>query len=132
MESDTKDTKYTKDTKNGEATRKIDPVIYPVEDLAASRALFTALLGTEPYIDKAYYVGFRMGDQELGLNPQGHGQGMTGPVGYISVDDIKESLQSLLELGAQVQQDVKDVGGGKLTAVVTDANGNPIGLIEGH
>jgi predicted enzyme related to lactoylglutathione lyase len=57
---------------------------------------------------------------------------MTGPVGYISVDDIKESLQSLLELGAQVQQDVKDVGGGKLTAVVTDANGNPIGLIEGH
>jgi hypothetical protein len=30
-----------------------------------------------------------------------------------------------------VQQDVNEVGGGKLTAVVTDADGNPIGLIEG-
>jgi predicted enzyme related to lactoylglutathione lyase len=120
MESDTKKTKIT-----------IDPVIYPVRDLDASKALFTALLGTEPYMDKPYYVGFRIGDQELGLNPQGHGQGMTGPVGYIAVDDIKASLQSLLELGAQVQQDVNEVGGGKVTAVVTDADGNPIGLIEG-
>jgi predicted enzyme related to lactoylglutathione lyase len=111
-------------------TTKIDPVIYPVRDLGASRALFTALLGTEPSLDKPYYVGFQVGDQELGLNPQGHAQGMTGPVGYIAVDDIKTSLKSLLELGAQVRQDVNDVGGGKLTAVVTDGDGNPIGLIE--
>jgi len=111
---------------------KIDPVIYPVSDLGKSKELFTVLLGTEPYMDKPYYVGFRIGDQELGLNPHGHGQGMTGPVGYISVDDIQTSLQSLLDLGAQVQQDVNDVGGGRLTAVVTDADGNPIGLIEGR
>lgn len=31
--------------------------------------------------------------------------------------------------GAEAKQDVKDVGGGKLIASVTDADGNVIGLI---
>jgi len=51
-------------------------------------------------------------------------------VGYYHVDDIKKSLQLLLENGAQAQQDVKDVGGGKLIATVKDADGNMIGLIQ--
>ncbi len=54
--------------------------------------------------------------------------GMTGPIGYWHVDDIKKSLQSLLDAGAQTQQDVKDVGGGMLIASVKDADGNVIGL----
>ena len=49
--------------------------------------------------------------------PQGHKQGLTGPVGYWHVDDIKTSLKQLVESGAQVQQKVKDVGGGKLIAI---------------
>jgi len=109
---------------------KMDPVIYPVKDLDASKALFSTLLGAEPYIDQPYYVGFRVGEQEFGLNPHGHAQGMTGPVGYFDVADIRSALQSLLDRGAQLQQDVNDVGGGKLTAVVTDADGNPIGLTQ--
>ena len=109
---------------------KMDPVIYPVTDLAASKALFAALLGTDPYVDQPYYVGFRVGDQEIGLNPHGHAQGMTGPTGYVSVDDIKDMVQSLLDQGARLAQDVKDVGGGKLTAIVTDTDGNPIGVIQ--
>ena len=44
-------------------------------------------------MDEAYYVGFSIGGQEVGLDPNGHSQGMTGPVGYWHVDDIKESLQ---------------------------------------
>jgi len=55
---------------------------------------------------------------------------MTGPVGYWEVNDIKKSLQLLLDAGAQVQQAVKDVGGGKLTAWVKDADGNIIGLMQ--
>ena len=50
--------------------------------------------------------------------------------GYYHVDDIKKSLQSLLDGGAQVQQEVKDVGGGRLTASVKDADDNIIGLIQ--
>jgi predicted enzyme related to lactoylglutathione lyase len=52
------------------------------------------------------------------------------PVGYDAVDDIKASLHALVDQGAQVQLDVNDVGGGKLTAIVTDGDGNPIGLIR--
>jgi predicted enzyme related to lactoylglutathione lyase len=81
-------------------------------------------------MDEAYYVGFHVGDQEIGLDPNGHNQGMTGPVGYHHVSDIRKSLQLLLDAGAQAQQAVKDVGGGKLTATVKDADGNMIGLIQ--
>jgi catechol 2,3-dioxygenase-like lactoylglutathione lyase family enzyme len=63
-------------------------VIYPVTDLAQAKVLYRTLLGVEPYVDEAYYVGFRVGDQEIGLDPHGHGKGMTGPVGYWRVNDI--------------------------------------------
>lgn len=104
--------------------------IYPVKDIAQAKTLFGRLLGIEPYVDQAYYVGFRVGDQEIGLDPHGHNKGMTGPVGYWEVDDIKESLQLLLDAGAQVQQKVRDVGGGKLIAWVKDADSNIIGLMQ--
>jgi len=83
-------------------------------------------LGVEPYVDEAYYVGFRVGDLAIGLDPRGHNQGMTGPVGYWQVDDIKKNLQLVLGAGAQLRQEVRDVGGGKLIATVTDADGNVI------
>ena len=108
----------------------IRTVIYPVKDIAQAKTLYSKLLGVEPYMDEAYYVGFKVGDLEIGLDPNGHSQGMTGPVGYWHVNDIKKSLQSLLDAGAQVHQEVKDVGGGKLIASVKDADSNIIGLIQ--
>ena len=108
----------------------IRTVIYPVKDIAQAKKLYSTLLGVEPYADEAYYVGFRVGDQDIGLDPNGHNQGMTEPIGFYQVDDIKKSLQSLLDAGAQTQQEVKDVGGGKLIAYVKDADGNSIGLIQ--
>ncbi len=105
-------------------------IIYPVKDIAQARQLYQSLLGVEPYMDEAYYVGFRVGDQDIGLDPNGHRAGMTGPISYYHVSDIRKSLQQLVERGAQVQQEVKDVGGGKLIASVKDADGNVIGLIQ--
>ena len=104
--------------------------IYPVKDIARAKTLYSKLLGIEPYLDEAYYVGFRVGDQEIGLDPNGHSKGMTAPVGYWHVNDIKKSLQILLDAGAQMQQEVKDVGEGKLIASVKDADSNIIGLIQ--
>ena len=46
------------------------------------------------------------------------------PVGYYHLTDIQKSLQLLLAVGAQIQQEVKDVGGGKLIATVKDPDGN--------
>ena len=44
-------------------------IIYPVKDLAQAKMRFRTLLGVEPYADQPYYVGFRVGDQEFGLDP---------------------------------------------------------------
>jgi predicted enzyme related to lactoylglutathione lyase len=111
-------------------TAGITLVVFPVSDLAQARTLYSTLLGTAPYADQPYYVGFRVGDQEIGLDPNGHKKGQSGPLGYCSVPDVAASLRALLEAGAQVQQPVTDVGGGKLIAVVTDTDGNTIGLIQ--
>jgi predicted enzyme related to lactoylglutathione lyase len=108
----------------------IKHINYPVKDLEAAKKLYGPLLGVEPYVDEAYYVGYRIGDREFGLDPNAHQLGMTGPVGFFNVTDIKKSLQTLLEAGAESQQEPKDVGGGMLVAYVKDADGNSIGLIQ--
>ena len=105
-------------------------VIYPVKDLTRAKTLYGALLGVTPSMDEAYYVHFNVGDQEVGLDPNGRSKGMTGPVGYWHVDDIKKSLELLLDTGAEAQQAINDVGGGRLVATVADADGNVIGLIQ--
>lgn len=111
-------------------TLGLKTIIYPVADLDRARALYTTLLGVEPVMDAPYYVGYRVGDQDVGLDPNGHSQGMTGPVAYWDVDDIQESLNGLLEGGAETLQPVRDVGGGKLVAFVKDPDGNLIGLVQ--
>jgi predicted enzyme related to lactoylglutathione lyase len=102
-------------------------LVYPAKDLAKAKALFSELLGVEPYADAPYYVGFRTGDLEIGLDPNAR---HSGPLAYWEVDDIKASLKKLLDAGAHADQDVKDVGGGKLIATVKDANGSTIGLMK--
>ncbi|MDT5039291.1 MAG: hypothetical protein QOE51_276 [Actinoplanes sp.] len=109
----------------------IHTITYPVHDLEAAKAFYTTLLGTEPYADSPYYVGFRPeGLTEVGLDPHGHAQGMTGPVTYFTVPDINEALAALVAAGAKEQQAVKDVGGGILIARVQDADGNITGLFQ--
>lgn len=49
---------------------------------------------------------------------------------YYDVADIQKTLQALLDNGATSLQDVKDVGGGKQTAIVKDAEGNIIGITQ--
>jgi predicted enzyme related to lactoylglutathione lyase len=103
-------------------------IVYPVADVAKAKTLFTQFLGVEPYVDGDYYVGYRVGDQEVGLDPNGHKQGLTGPLGYTEVSDIRKSLQALVAAGGQEHQPVRDVGRGLLIAMVKDADGNIIGL----
>jgi len=91
-------------------------------------ALYREVLGVEPYAAFSQYVGFRIGDQEIGLDPNGHTKGMNGPIGYVEVDDIEARLRAFIEAGARERQGVTDVGGGKLMAWVEDADGNLIGL----
>jgi predicted enzyme related to lactoylglutathione lyase len=105
----------------------IKTVIYPASDLARAKAAFSAVLGAAPDMDEPYYVQFTVNGQAIGLDPHGH---QSGAVVYFHVTDIKGTLQALVEGGAQVDQDVKDVGGGRLIASVKDADGNLIGILQ--
>jgi predicted enzyme related to lactoylglutathione lyase len=108
----------------------IRTITIPVQDLAAAKALYTGLLGTEPYMDQPYYVGFRPADTpEIGLAPGG--DVAAGPITYYHVSDIEATVSSLTGLGATVQQPAKDVGGGGLTATLRDTDGNLFGLFQG-
>ena len=98
-------------------------LVYPVKDLKAGKAFFSTFLGTQPYADAEYYVGYRIGGLEVGLDPNGQ-----EIIAYAEVQDIKASLQTLLDAGSTTHQDIKDVGGGLLIAQVKDTNGNVVGL----
>lgn len=105
----------------------ISTVVYPVKDISKAKAVFRDLLGVEPYADEPYYVGFKVSNQDIGLDPNGHEDGMTA---YYHVDDIRKSLNSLVDAGAKTVQEIKNVGGGRLIASVKDADGNIIGLLQ--
>ncbi len=106
-------------------SQDIKLIVYPVKDLAKAKQLYGTLLGVQPYVDGPYYVGYKIGDLEVGLDPHGSS---VGPITYRDVDDIQKSLQALLDAGAQTQQEIKDVGYGLLIATVKDVDGNVIGL----
>ncbi|TDD29743.1 glyoxalase [Actinomadura sp. KC06] len=108
----------------------IKTIIYPVQDLEKAKTLFGRLLGVEPTADAPYYVGYDIGDQHVGLDPNGHRHGQNGPTAYHDVDDIEGTMKALLEAGAEAVQDIKSVGGGKRTAVLKDPDGNIIGLTQ--
>ena len=111
-------------------TEGVKTIIYPVKDLDGAKALFTALFGDAPESDTPYYVGWKIAGQDVGLDPKGHAEGLSGPVPYWHVDDIASSVQALIAAGGEMLQDARDVGGGKLIAWVKDADGNVIGLLQ--
>ena len=103
-------------------------VLYPVTDIDKAKAVFTALFGSDPHVDSPYYVGYSVDGSEIGLVPDGHNQGMTGPVPFFDVDDVSATIAALQAAGAKVVQEPTDVGGGLLVAKVLDDDGNDIGL----
>ncbi|MES1215838.1 MAG: VOC family protein [Bacteroidota bacterium] len=105
----------------------VKTILYPVKDMAQSKALFQKFLGVEPYADQPYYVGFKINDQDIGLVPNNPEAATTA---FYHVGDIKDSLQIFVDAGATIIQDIKNVGGGRLIASVKDFEGNIIGLIQ--
>ena len=105
----------------------VQVVVYPVNDVAAAKERFGALLGVEPYADTPYYVGFKVAGQDIGLDPNGH---RSGAVAYVAVADIKARFQALIDAGSEVNEEVKDVGGGRLVGSVKDPDGNLVGLLQ--
>jgi predicted enzyme related to lactoylglutathione lyase len=114
----------------GSSTEGIKTVLHPVSDLAAAKAVYTALLGVEPQADSSYYVGYDAEGQHIGLVPGGGPQGMTTPVAYWHVPNIEAKLAEVTAAGATVKDSPRDVGGGRLVATFTDPDGNVLGLLQ--
>jgi predicted enzyme related to lactoylglutathione lyase len=109
------------------STQGVKTVLHPVSDLEKSKPVYAALLGKEPTTDSPYYVGFEAEGQQIGLVPNSN---MTSPVAYWHVDDIEGKLAEVTAAGATVHEKPHDVGGGRLVATFTDADGNVLGLIQ--
>ena len=103
---------------------KIQVLVFPVKDLDKAKAFYSTYLGTEPYADSPYYVGYKVGDIEIGLDPNSS----VGPISYIDVEDINAAVSEMTEAGAQIVQEPKDVAAGLLIAQVKDAGGNVVGI----
>ncbi len=104
-------------------------VLTPVQDLDATKATWTALLG-EPTSDSPYYVGWTAGDHEVGLTPAEHQQALTGPTAYWHCEDIEQAVAAVVGAGGSQKQAPQDVGGGRLVALVADGEDHVIGLIQ--
>lgn len=103
-------------------------VLYPAPELAAAKAWYSKVLGTAPYFDGPFYVGFSVGGFELGLVPDAT-PATEGPQPLWGVADIAATLATLLEMGATPLEPATDVGGGIVVAAVRDPFGNRLGLI---
>ena len=103
-------------------------VIHPVDDLAAAKAWWTALLGVEPYFHQPFYVGFEVAGYELGLLPDG-ADPAAGALTYWGVDDCQTAVDAALALGATVHTEPTEVGEGIVTGTVVSPQGSIVGFI---
>lgn len=106
--------------------------IYHVPDLAIAKAWYSSAFEVQPYFDEPFYVGFNIGGNELGLDPDMNtGQpGASGSVAFWGTNDVEQSVRQFVRCGATVKAVVQDVGGGIKVATVGDPFGNLIGLVE--
>jgi len=102
----------------------IRSLVIPVSDLAAAKAVYTALFGA-PHTDEAYYVGYNVDGFEVALNPAGEGG---GPVTFADVEDRDATRETLLAAGATERDAPRRVAPEARVCVLADAEGNPIGL----
>jgi predicted enzyme related to lactoylglutathione lyase len=102
-------------------------IVYSASDMTQAKPFFRALLGSDPYADTPYYVGYRNGEMEIGLVPQDT-TASPGGLAYWTVDDIAASVKALVDAGGEIVQNVTDVSNGLLVASVKGPAGAVVGL----
>jgi predicted enzyme related to lactoylglutathione lyase len=107
--------------------KDVSLIVYPAADLAKAKRFFRELIGADPYVDSPQYVGYKSGDMEIGLVPNGHNR-EPGGLAYWTVSDIAASVKALVDAGGTVVQEITDVAYGLLVASVKDPSGSIVGL----
>ena len=105
--------------------------IYKVSDIDKARDWYENAFETKAYFNEPYYVGFNIGGYELGLQPEEepNGKKIENVVSYWGVENIQETYERLISIGAVENEKPTNVGGELMTATVKDPFGNTIGLI---
>ena len=119
--------------------RGLATINFYATDHEAAKKWYTEFLGIEPYFNVPGYTEFRIGDyqQELGIidskyAPAGYSDKPGGAIAHWHVDDLKETLQRLISLGAKEYLPITDHSQGKgtfVTASVVDPFGNILGIM---
>lgn len=102
-------------------------VIYPAPDLDAAKAWWSEVLGTQPYFDQPFYVGYSIAGYELGLLPDG--APADGALTYWGVDDVAGAVRTAIEAGATEHTPISDVGEGIVTATVRTPQHTVLGFV---
>lgn len=105
--------------------------IYKVGNIEKAKTWYTKAFRQEPYFDQPFYVGFNIGGYELGLQPEENpttdkAESVTALWG---VDNIQDTYDHLLGLGATEHEKPTNVGGELMVASVKDPWGNVLGII---
>jgi predicted enzyme related to lactoylglutathione lyase len=118
-------TRHRVERKERTMSVKIFSLLFPVSDIAATKAVYVALFGA-PHMDTPYYVGFKADGVEVGLTPQA--DLALGPVAYVAVEDLDGTKEKLVAAGAKERVAPRQVAPGMRVCVLEDKDGNPIGL----
>lgn len=121
--------------------RGLSNISFYADDVAAAATWYTELLGIEPYFRRdnpdgsPAYVEFRVGDfqHELGIVDRKYaipGTSLGESITFWHVDDLAESLDRMLALGASLHDQVRERGEGFNTASVVDPFGNVLGIMN--
>jgi predicted enzyme related to lactoylglutathione lyase len=105
--------------------------IYKVDDITKAKEWYAKAFLTEPYFDEPFYVGFNIGGFELGLQPDNTPttEKVETVVSYWGVENINDTYNRLISIGATENEAPYNVGDELMTATVKDPFGNVIGLI---
>lgn len=118
--------------------RGLSTISFYAADHSAATKWYSKLLGVEPYFNVPGYSEFRLGDyqHELGIIDSRFAPGgviqIGGAIAYWHVDNLQETLDLLVSLGATEYQPITDHSGGKktfVTASVLDPFGNILGIM---
>ncbi|WP_281989136.1 VOC family protein [Aquimarina aggregata] len=105
--------------------------IYKVSDLEKAKDWYAKAFDKQPYFDEPFYIGYNIGGFELGLQPRDNDgeQKTEAAISYWGVDNINNTYQKLLDLGASEYEKPTNVGGEIVVASVKCPWNNIIGII---
>ena len=105
----------------------------PVSDFEQATAFYSTLFGWE-ISEVPGFEGYPMWQAPNKISGGGlapRGDGFTQPRSYVEVDSIDETVAKATAAGAEVLMEKSPITETSWWAVISDHDGNPIGLYEG-